>query len=460
MTEESSQLKGFYRDDVEHIIHPFTPLKAHQGKGPRIITRGEGVHVSDLEGNTYLDGISALWNVNVGHGQYEIGKAMQDQVNQIAFYSSFFGYSNLPAINLSKKLVSMTPKGVDKVFFTCGGSEANESNLKIARYYNNVQGKREKIKIISRRYGYHGVSMAALSATGMPNFWINFEPMLPGFTHIPAAYCYRCPFDHVYGQCNLECAYELERTIEREGVGTVAAFIAEPVCGAGGVIPPPPEYFPVIREICSKYEVLLILDEVITGFGRTGKMFACEHWNITPDMMSLAKGITSGYIPLGAAVIKGEIINTIIDKTPPDFPFLHGFTYNGHPVCCAAALKNIEIIEREGLVENAAKMGHYLLSRLEELKEFELVGEVRGLGLMAAIELVSDRAKKTGFTPPGKAGVLVTGKAYQLGLICRNTYDTVTLSPPLVISKDEISTIVDILKESIRYAQEQLGPDQ
>lgn len=453
MTQESSQLKGFYLDDVKHLIHPFTQLKAHLGKGPRIIARGEGVHVTDLEGNTYLDGISALWNVNVGHGQYEIGKAMLDQVNEIAFCSSFFGYSNLPAINLAKKLVALTPEGLNRVFFTCGGSETNESNLKIARYYNNIQGKNDKIKVISRLYGYHGVSMAALTATGMPNFWKNFEPLLPGFTHIPPAHCYHCPFDQVYGQCNIECAYELEKTIEKEGPRTVAAFIAEPVCGAGGVIPPPSEYFPIIRDICSKYEVLLILDEVITGFGRTGKMFACEHWKVTPDMMSLAKGITSGYIPLGAAVINGEIINTITEKAPPELPFLHGFTYNGHPVCCAAGLKNIEIIEREGLVENAARMGSHLLSRLEELREFDLVGDVRGLGLMAAIELVSDRDKKTGFNPPGKAGLMVTGKAYQSGLICRNTYDTVTLSPPLVISKEEIDTIVAILKESIGYAQ-------
>lgn len=448
-TRNQGFIKSVQEGDSRYVLHPFTKLKDHKQQGARIIAEAEGVQVEDIEGNHYFDGLSGLWNVNVGHRQLEIADAVRDQMGKLEYSPSFFGYSNIPAIELARKVASLLPGSLNRVLFTCGGSESNESNIKMARYYFKLKGQPEKTKIISRKQAYHGVSMGALSATGMPQFWEMFEPLAPGFLHISAPYCYRCDFGLEYPSCDMACARELEKVILDEGPETVAAFIAEPVIGAGGVIVPPKEYFPIIRQICDKHDVLFIADEVITGFGRTGKMFGMENWGVVPDMVSLAKGITSGYIPLGAAVIKDEMFETFLEKTPEGMPFLHGFTYNGHPVACAAGIKNIEIIERDGLVQNAAEVGAHLQAQLQELNDISIVGEVRGIGMMAAIELVDKKETRDKFDPLGVVGLKVANKSWAKGLMTRAIGDTLALAPPLVCTEKDVDQICTIFREAL-----------
>jgi putrescine aminotransferase len=397
-----------------------------------------------------------LWNVNIGHGRAEIGDAVREQIGKLAFAPSFFGFSNLPAIELAKKLIELTPPHLSRVFYTSGGSETNESAFKIARYFFKLNGQPDRFKIISRHQAYHGMSMGALSATGIAPYRDMAGPLVPGFSFIPAPYCYRCELGLTYPSCELACARALEQKIQEEGPETVAAFIGEPVMGAGGAIVPPPEYWPMIEAICRKYGILLILDEVITGFGRTGKRFALEHWNLRPDMLSLAKGISSGYVPLGASLITEEIYRDLVDKAPAGAPFPHGFTYNGHPVACVAALKNIAILEQESLFEQAAEVGAYFQERLRAFEDHPLVGDVRGMGLIAGVELVRDKPSKEPFEPIGTAGALVAAKAFERGLICRAIADTVALAPPLCITKSQVDDVLRIFAKALDHGQQEL----
>ncbi|MBW2146109.1 MAG: aspartate aminotransferase family protein [Deltaproteobacteria bacterium] len=449
MTENAGQLTGLYKEDVEHLLHPVTQLKNHFQQGPRILEKGEGIYVFDLDGKRYIDGLSGLWNVCIGHHRPEMAKAIQEQVEKLAFSPTFFGFSNIPAIKLADKLAGIVPDGLTKVHFTSGGAETNETNLKLARYYHKLIGKPNKTKIISRRKAYHGISMGAMSATGIETYWKMFEPMAPDFLHIAPPYCYRCELHLTYPSCNLACARQLQEVIDREGRDTVAAFIGELILGAGGVIVPPDDYWPLIQDICLREEVLLIIDEVITGFGRTGKWFCCEHYGLEPQMFSLAKAITSGYLPLGAAMIKDEIYSAMLERTPTGMPFMHGFTYSGHPVVCAASLCNLGIMEREDLVGNAARTGAYFQERLKELAHLPIVGEVRGKGLIAAVELVSDKSNRDPFTPPGSGGAAVAQRAYEMGMICRAAGDILALSPPLIITKQQVDDMVEILRQAI-----------
>jgi adenosylmethionine-8-amino-7-oxononanoate aminotransferase len=453
MEPERSQ---WYRDDLSYILHPATPLKTHSAEGPTILVEGRGIYVKDLEGRQFIDGLSGLWNVNIGHGRAEIGEAVHEQIRRLAFAPSFFGFSNLPSIGLAKKLIDMTPPHLTRVFYTSGGSETNESAFKIARYYFKLNGQPGRFKIVSRHQAYHGVSMGALSATGIQRHRDMAEPLVPGFSFIPAPYCYRCELGLSYPACELACAKALEQQLQAEGPDTVAAFIGEPVMGAGGAIVPPPEYWPTIEAICRKYGLLLILDEVITGFGRTGKRFALEHWDLRPDMLSLAKGISSGYVPLGASVITEEIYRDLVDKAPPGAPFPHGFTYNGHPVACVAALKNLDIMEQEQMIEQAAEVGAYFQDRLRGFLDHPLVGDVRGIGLIAGVELVRDRATRERFEPLGTAGALVTRLAFERGLICRAILDTVAFAPPLCITKGQADDVLRIFAAALDQGQKEL----
>jgi putrescine aminotransferase len=446
----------WYRDDLLYILHPATALQAHREQGPKILVEGHGIYVKDLEGRQFIDGLAGLWNVNVGHGRTEIGDAVRAQIGKLGFAPSFFGFSNLPSIELAKKLIDMTPPHLTRVFYTSGGSETNESAFKIARYYFKLNGQPERFKIVSRNQAYHGVSLGALSATGIQGHRDMAAPLVPGFSFIPAPYCYRCELGLRYPTCELACARALEEHLRDEGPDTVAAFIGEPVMGAGGAIVPPPEYWPTIEAICREYGVLLILDEVITGFGRTGKRFALEHWDLRPDMLSLAKGISSGYVPLGASIITEEIYRDLVDKAPPGVPFPHGFTYNGHPVACVAALKNLEILEQERLIDRAAEVGAYFQERLRSFLDHPLVGDVRGLGLIAGIELVRDKASRERFEPIGKAGALLTQLAFERGLICRAILDTVAFAPPLCITTSQVDDLVRIFGEALDRGQEEL----
>jgi putrescine---pyruvate transaminase len=437
----------YLQADLDHLLHPLNHPSAHQQA--KIWVEGRGAVITDTDGGTYIDGLSGLWCVNVGHGRAELAGAAQQQMSTLAYCSSYAGSSNLPAITLAERLSALVYPSINTFFFTSGGAEASESSFKTARFFWKAQDRPDKIKIISRMKGYHGVTMAAMSATGLPAYWPMFEPRVPNFVHIESPYPYRFSNPDPTVSPGVAAANLLEQAILREGPETVAAFIAEPVQGAGGVIVPPDDYFARIRQICDAYDVLLIADEVITGFGRTGRWFGLEHYSIEPDIMQFAKGITSGYIPLGGIGVSDRIRN-VIDSVPPDKRWMHAYTYSGHPTCCAVALANIDILEREGLVERAATLGQRLLDGLHTLAALPGVGDVRGLGMMAAIELVADKATKQAFPAAANIGPRVGAEMLKRGLWTRVVGDTICLAPPLVTSEDEIDRIVESVGAAIR----------
>lgn len=435
------------RSDLAHLLHPLYHPSAHQT--PKIWVEGHGSVVIDIEGHEYIDGLSGLWNVNVGHGRRELAAAAADQMSTLAYCSAYTGSSNLPAIELAERLSKLMYPSINTFFFTSGGAESTESSFKTARYFWKLAGKPEKVKFISRVRGYHGVTMAAMSATGLPVYWPMFEPRVPGISHIESPYPYRFNNPTPGVSDGVAAANLLEEAILREGPETVAAFIAEPVQGAGGVIVPQDDYFKRIREICDTYDVLLIADEVITGFGRTGRWFALEHYGIEPDIVQFAKGITSGYIPLGGIGVSDRI-REAIHSAPSDKRYMHAYTYSGHPTCCAVALRNIQIIEEEGLVDLAAARGARLLHGLEALLSLDGVGNVRGKGMMAAVELVADKATKQSYPVEANVGVRVYQEMMKRGLFTRVLGDAVLLAPPLVTTDEQIDRIVTIIGEAVQ----------
>jgi len=445
-----------------HLIHPLTHPRDFDKHPPRVVVEGQGTTIRDLDGKTYIDGFSGLWCLAVGNSHPRIIEAVCEQMKKLSYFTSFHGVSSPPAIELAAKLTSLFDPSYNltRAWFTCGGSETNETNIKLARLYWALQGQGEKHKVISRRYSYHGMGLATTAATGIFPFHFNIDPLPAGFVNVAAPYCYQCEFDQTYPGCGFPCIQDLEDTIRAEGPETVAAFIAEPVIGSGGVIPPPPEYFPLIRRICDRHDILLILDEVITGFGRTGKMFGHEHWGgVRPDMLSLAKGLSSGHIPLGASVIRGEIYDTIAQMQDERLPLMHGFTYMNHPVGCAAGLANIRVIEEEGLVERAAENGAYLLEGLSTLRKYDSVGDVRGLGMLAAIELVADRETKMPIMPENTAPGLLVELCWEQGLFVRSsTMETVCIAPALNMDRATIDRIIETLDRCIPEMERRLLP--
>jgi putrescine aminotransferase len=432
--------------DRRHLLHPLHHPTSVQS--PRLWVKGQGVIITDADGRDYIDGLSGLWNVNVGHGRGELGRAAAEQMSTLAFHSAYAGGTNYPAIALAERLSGLASPSINTFFFTSGGAESSESSFKTARFFWKARGKPDKVKIISRRRAYHGVTLAAMSATGLPAFWPMFEPRTPGFLHIDAPDPYRFTGTTAGASVGIAAANLLEEAILGEGPDTVAAFIAEPVQGAGGVIVPPPDYFTRIREICDAYDVLLIADEVITGFGRTGRWFGLDRYGIEPDILQFAKGITSGYVPLGGIGVSDEI-RAAIESVPPSQRWMHAFTYSGHPTCCAVALANIDIIDREGLVERAAVAGERLLEGLRSLEALDGVGHVRGLGLIAGVEIVADKATKAYF--PAELGLAqrLTDALLGAGLYTRVAMDVICLAPPLVSDDAIIDRIVEILAETI-----------
>src|SRR6516165_4079415 len=434
--------------DRRHLIHPLHHPKEHAQA--RIFVEGKGAMLRTADGAEYIDGLSALWNVNAGHGRKELADAAAAQMAKLAYASAYAGFSNEPAIRLAERIVGLAYDNMAAAYFTTGGAESNESAFKIARYYWKRMGKPNKVKIISRQYGYHGVTLAAMSATSLPGYHKMFGPLVPEFLQVAPPYPYRWPGN---GDPGIEAADAVEAAIEAQGADRIAAVIAEPVMGAGGVIVPPASYFPRLRQICDRHHVLLIADEVITGFGRTGRWFALGHWGVEPDLVSFAKGVTSGYLPLGG-VIASKRVDEAIESAPADRRFMHAATYSGHPVCCAVGLRNIEIIEREGLVERAAVMGRRLLAGLEELRDLPVVGDVRGLGMMCGVELVTDRAGKE---PALGLGARITREALARGLLPRirpgsadpPVGDTICLAPPLMTPTETLDRIPEILREAI-----------
>ncbi len=439
--------------DRDHVWHPLLQHRSLEERDLMVIREANGTTLVDGEGKAYLDAFAGLWNVNVGYGRAEIAMAAYEQMQKLPYYP--LAQINLPATELADRLAEILPGELNHSFFCNSGSEANETAFKIARQYSRQKFPgQNRYKIIARYRGYHGFTFGAMSATGQTARKVKFEPLVPGFFHVDPPYCYRCPLKLSYPDCGVACVEEIVEVIEKEGIETVAAVIAEPVIGGGGVIVPPDDYLPRLREICDTYGILLILDEVITGFGRTGALFGCEHWNVEPDIITLAKGVTSGYLPLGACVVTPEIFEGFLGDLDEDRELAQVSTYGGHPVCCAAALANIDIIMNERLWENSALVGAYLFEGLSQLKS-PLVGDVRGKGLMIAVELIGEDgaaldAARTGAVKSGikDAGVLVGSMSHVLS----GPESTLFLSPPLVLTKEEADTIIKAFEAGLSNA--------
>ena len=434
--------------NARHLWHPMAHPKAMHDTPPDIIARGEGSWIWDVDGHRMIDGVGGLWSANLGFGRREIRDAIVEQLDELAFYNTFRGTTHPRAIELSTRLVRlMEPDGVGAVFFSNGGSDAVEGALKLARQYWKLQGQGDRSKFIALRQGYHGVHFGGMSVNGNTNFRRNYEPLLPGCFHVDTPWLYRNPYTDDPARLAEICAELLEREIVFQGPDTVAAFIAEPVQGSGGVIVPPPEYWPLIRQVCDRHGVLLIADEVVTGFGRTGHLFGTRMRGVKADLWCLAKGISSGYVPLGATAISSKVAAVFEQGDAALGAVTHGYTYSGHPVAAAAALATLEVLEREDVVGNAARQGAHLLERLRALgRRSRLVGDVRGVGLMACLELVADQASKAPFGRGAKEVTAVAREAYRRGAMVRTSGPNIILSPALTLSREEIDVLCDALE--------------
>ena len=436
------------RQDRAHLVHGFGSPAVTNRDGTLRLVKGRGVYVWDAAGRRYLDALASLWNVTVGHGRAEIARAAAAQMRAIAYVPTLLGFSSEPAIRLAARLARLAPRGLTRVVFTSGGSESNETVIRLVRLFWRLRGRPDKIRIVALEGAYHGSSTGAASLTGLATFHRHYEPMMPGVLRMPRPHRYRCQLCAASASCTLACADELERVVEREGAETIGAFIAEPVQGVGGVVVPPPGYFERIRAICDQHDILWVADEVITGFGRLGAWFGIQRWKAVPDMLSFAKGVTSGYQPLGGVMIQEALYQTLLDAGP-DFTLHHGFTYSGHPAACAAALANLDIIARENLVGAARRNAPYFARRLATLATSPIVGDVRATGLMAAIEFVSDEAKKTPFPADARVSARVRAAALARGVIVRHGADVVVVCPPLIVTRAQIDEIVRVLGEAI-----------
>ncbi len=430
--------------DARHYLHPFTDHAAMHRTGTHVLVSAAGSWVTDARGRKLLDGLAGLWCVNAGYGRTEIIEAIQGQLERLSFYPSFFNSATEPAIRLAGTLSGMAPGRLRHAFFSNSGSEANESALKIIRAYHKLRGEPRRTKILSRTFSYHGVTIATTSMTGLPSCTGPFDLPLPGFVHVPGPYAYGADQESDPVAYGAWCIEETRRIIEREGPDTIGALFAEPVQGAGGVIPPPEGYLAALRALCRNYGILFVADEVITGFGRLGSRFASELWNLDPDIMTLAKGITSGYMPLGATLLSDAIGETLLNGGY----FAHGFTYSGHPVSCAAALANLALLQKENLVDRVrVVVGPHFQKQLQDLATHPLVGEVRGLGLIGAIELLEDNGKKPPLT--GTLGITAAAIAREEGVIVRGIRNLMALSPPLTISSEEIDILFDAIGRTL-----------
>ncbi len=441
--------------DVAYHLHPYTNLVQHEKQGPHIITKGDGVYVIDDQGNRFIEGLAGLWCTSLGFSEPRLAEAAMRQLTTLPYYQSFAHRATLPVIELAERLIEMAPAPMSKVFFTNSGSEANDTQIKIAWYYHNAIGKPKKKKIISRRQGYHGVTVAAGSLTGMayvqdsfdlpidriihtdcPHYWLNAEP---GESEEDFA---------------TRMADNLEKLILAEDPDTVAAFIAEPVQGAGGVILPPATYFAKVQEVLRRYDVLFIADEVICGFGRTGNMFGCETYDLKPDMITVAKALSSAYLPIAGAMVSEKVYEALRDESGRLGVFGTGYTYSGHPVCAAVAVETLKIYEERDILGHVREVAPRMQARLAELAAHPLVGEARGVGLIGAVQLVEDKEQRKLFDPARKVGALCMNKAVENGLMVRALPgDSVAVCPPLIINEDEIDLLFDRLAKALDDTQ-------
>ncbi|MDD2049491.1 aspartate aminotransferase family protein [Pseudomonas putida] len=451
MSVNNPQTREWQTLSSEHHLAPFSDYKQLKEKGPRIITKAEGVHLWDSEGNKILDGMAGLWCVAVGYGREELVEVAAKQMRELPYYNLFFQTAHPPALELAKAVSDVAPEGMTHVFFTGSGSEGNDTNLRMVRHYWAVKGKPQKQVIIGRINGYHGSTVAGAALGGMSGMHAQ-SGTLPGIVHIPQPYWFGEGGDMTPDEFGIWAAEQLEKKILEVGEDNVAAFIAEPIQGAGGVIIPPDTYWPKIKEILAKYEILFIADEVICGFGRTGEWFGSDYYDLKPDLMTIAKGLTSGYIPMGGVIVRDEVAKVVSEGGD----FNHGFTYSGHPVAAAVGLENLRILRDEKIVERVKEeTAPYLQKRLRELNDHPLVGEVRGLGMLGAIELVKDKATRARYEGQG-AGMICRQHCFDNGLIMRAVGDTMIIAPPLVISREEIDELVEKARKCLDLTLEAL----
>ncbi|WP_174875653.1 aspartate aminotransferase family protein [Vogesella oryzae] len=437
-------------NDIACHLHGYTNAARHEDIGPMVIERGEGVYVYDQAGRRYLEAMSGLFSVALGFSEPRLVAAATEQLNRLPYYHVFTHKTHGPVAALAQKLIDIAPVPMSKVFFANSGSEANDTAIKLIWYYHNARGLPQKKKIIARLGAYHGVTVASGSLTGLPYNHRGFDLPLAGILHAA------CPHFYRYGregesedEFSTRLLQELEQQILHEGADTIAAFFGEPLMGSGGIIPPPRGYWQGVQALCQRYDILLVADEVICGFGRTGQMFGCQTYGIRPDMMSLSKQLSSSYMPISALLLNDKVYRVIRDYSGEIGTLGHGLTAGGHPVAAAVALENINIIEERNLVAQAAQLGDYLHSQLQRFADHPLVGEIRGEGLIAAIELVADKAAKQPFSPPGKAGSYFNSRCQAHGMIVRNGGDNIILCPPLIVTREHIDFIVDVLARAL-----------
>ena len=439
--------------DKRYIWHPFTQMRGYQEMEPVIIERGEGSYLIDIHGRRYLDGVSSLWVTVHGHRRAEIDQAVIEQVGRIS-HSTLLGLSNPPAIELAKRLVEITPSGLERVFYSDNGSTGCEVALKMAFQYRQLRGESKKSRFISFKNAYHGDTLGAVSVGGIDLFHEAYRPLLFPVLQAEAPYCYRCPLGLTWPECGMECLGQLEG-IMQEHHEEVAALIIEPlVQGAAGMITQPPGFLGGVRELCTRYDVLMIADEVAVGFGRMGRMFACEHEGVRPDLMVLAKGITGGYLPLAATLATEEIYEAFLGEHHEFKTFFHGHTYTGNPLSCAAALANLAVFEKDKTLERVAPKIEILSQRLERFRDLPCVGEVRQRGFMAGIELVADKETKAPFSPQEQMGIKVILEARRRGVIIRPLGDVIVIMPPLSITEGELEELVEVVYRSIKTVTE------
>jgi len=430
--------------DIASHLHPYTNARKHEEIGPLVIAEGKGVHVYDNNGKEYIEGLAGLWCASLGFGEERLVEAAAAQMRKLPYYHGFAHKAPLPTIDLAEKLLQMAPVPMSKVFFANSGSEANDTVIKLVWYYNNARGRPAKKKIISRVKGYHGVTVASASLTGLPANHRDFDLPIANILHTGCPHHYRFaePGESEEAFATRRAA-ELDQMIEAEGPETVAAFIGEPVMGAGGVIVPPATYWEKIQKVLKKHDVLLIADEVICGFGRTGNMFGCQTYGIEPDMITVAKALSAAYVPISAVLMSDAVYQVVADDSAKIGTFGHGYTYSGHPVPAAVALETLKIYEERDIVAHVRRVAPALQEGLRRFADNPLVGEVRGIGLVAAVELVANKQTKALFDPAGAAGAYLAGRAQEHGLIVRNLVDSVAFSPPLVITEAEIAALLD-----------------